>query len=237
DVVWEATYKAWGETREVIAKASRAAGVVARNVIRFQGQQEDAETGLRYNRNRYYDPSSGRFISMDPIGLRGGLNLYQYAPNPVAWIDPRGLSKRCPMSTRGLGKATGSYSAMKPGPLPDDLAGTFAGGRYKSVTLAKDTVLHRAGTADRPLGQFFSQEAPTGVLQTRIDKAVLPTWPGGGTSPIDTAFGVKIPAGTQVFVGEVGSQGGHYVGGTQQVVVPKPWTIEGVEVTHSCGLK
>ncbi|WP_276527542.1 RHS repeat-associated core domain-containing protein, partial [Burkholderia multivorans] len=237
DVVWEASYKAWGEAREVIARASKAAGIVARNSLRFQGQQEDEETGLAYNRHRYYDPMSGRFVSKDPIGLAGGINVYQYAPNPIAWIDPRGLSKRCPMSTRGLGKATGSYSAMKPGPLPDDLAATFAGGRYKSVTLAKDTVLHRAGTAGRPLGQFFSQEAPAGVLQTRIDKAVLPTWPGGGTSPIDTAFGVKIPAGTQVFVGEVGSQGGFYVGGTQQVVVPKPWTIEGVEVTHTCGLK
>ena len=167
----------------------------------------------------------------------GGKNLYRYVPSATNWIDPLGLSKSCALNTRGLGKTTGSYSAVNPGPLPDDLAGTFAGGRYKSVTLTKDTVLHRAGTADRPLGQFFSQEAPAGVLQTRIDKAVLPTWPGGGTSPIDTAFAVKIPAGTQVFVGEVGSQGGFYVGGTQQVVVPKPWTIDGVEIKHSCGLK
>lgn len=147
--------------------------------------------------------------------MAGGLKVYQYAPNPIEWIDPLGLAKRCALSTKRLGKATGSYSAVKPGPLPDDLAATFAGGRYKTVTLPKDTVLYRAGTAERPLGQFFSQEAPTGVLQTRIDKAVLPTWPGGGTSPIDTSFGVKIPAGTQVYVGEVGSQGGFYVGGTQ----------------------
>ncbi|ENG0237592.1 RHS repeat-associated core domain-containing protein, partial [Burkholderia multivorans] len=116
--------------------------------VAVPGAQEDEETGLAYNRHRYYDPMSGRFVSKDPIGLAGGINVYQYAPNPIAWIDPRGLSKRCPMSTRGLGKATGSYSAMKPGPLPDDLAATFAGGRYKSVTLAKDTVLHRAGTAE-----------------------------------------------------------------------------------------
>ncbi|HVW50469.1 MAG TPA: RHS repeat-associated core domain-containing protein [Trinickia sp.] len=42
--------------------------------MRLQGQQEDAETGLAYTRNRYYDPSSGRFISTDPIGLHGGSN-------------------------------------------------------------------------------------------------------------------------------------------------------------------
>ncbi len=100
DVVWEASYKAWGEAREVIAWASRAAGIVARNSLRFQGQQEDEETGLHYNRYRYYDPTSGRFTSADPIRLAGGSNVYQYALNPVSWIDPLGLSS----TTDGTGK-------------------------------------------------------------------------------------------------------------------------------------
>lgn len=60
-----------------------------------QGQQEDNETGLYLNRHRYYDPSVGRFISNDPIGLAGGFNLHLYAPNPVGWVDPLGLA-RCP---------------------------------------------------------------------------------------------------------------------------------------------
>ncbi|KAA0079619.1 sugar-binding protein [Paraburkholderia sp. T12-10] len=96
DVVWEATYRAWGETQDVIARVSQAVGIAARNPIRFQGQQHDAETGLSYNRHRYYDPAMGRFVSMDPIGLHGGLNSYQYAPNPVQWIDPFGLAKKPP---------------------------------------------------------------------------------------------------------------------------------------------
>lgn len=58
--------------------------------FRFQGQYYDAESGLHYNMFRYYDPDIGRFISQDPIGLLGGNNLYQYAPNPIAWIDPWG---------------------------------------------------------------------------------------------------------------------------------------------------
>ena len=62
--------------------------------IRFQGQWHDPETGLHYNRFRYYDPDCGRFVSQDPIGLWGGINNYQYAPNPSGWIDPIGL-KRC----------------------------------------------------------------------------------------------------------------------------------------------
>ena len=92
DVVWEATYKAWGETQEVIARASQAAGVTPKNPLRFQGQQLDEETGLHYNRHRYYDPAMGRYISMDPIGLRGGLNVWRYGPNPTQWLDPLGLT-------------------------------------------------------------------------------------------------------------------------------------------------
>jgi RHS repeat-associated protein len=61
--------------------------------FRFQGQQFDEETGLHYNRYRYYDPGVGRFISQDPIGLRGGSNPFMYAPNPDGWVDPLGLAK------------------------------------------------------------------------------------------------------------------------------------------------
>ncbi|WDE03671.1 RHS domain-containing protein [Thalassomonas viridans] len=62
------------------------------NPIRFQGQYHDQESGLHYNRFRYYCPKQGRFIHQDPIGLAGGINPYEYAPNPVNWVDPFGLS-------------------------------------------------------------------------------------------------------------------------------------------------
>ncbi|MET3140223.1 RHS repeat-associated protein, partial [Undibacterium sp. GrIS 1.2] len=60
--------------------------------FRFQGQQFDEETGLHYNRFRYYDPAVGRFVSEDPIGLAGGTNQFAYAPNPIGWLDPYGLA-------------------------------------------------------------------------------------------------------------------------------------------------
>ncbi|WP_244102133.1 RHS repeat-associated core domain-containing protein [Burkholderia ambifaria] len=101
DVVWEASYKAWGEAREVIARASKAAGIVVRNPLRFQGQQVDEETGLHYNRYRYYDPKGGRFVSLDPIKLHGGLNNFQYAPNPVEWTDALGLVRLRETDPRG----------------------------------------------------------------------------------------------------------------------------------------
>ncbi|MFP1787759.1 RHS repeat-associated core domain-containing protein, partial [Lonsdalea quercina] len=53
----------------------------------------DSESGLCYNRFRYYDPAGGGYISPDPIGVLGGDNLYAYAPNPLTWIDPLGLAK------------------------------------------------------------------------------------------------------------------------------------------------
>ena len=60
--------------------------------IRFQGQHFDVETGLHYNRFRYYDADLGMFTSRDPIGLMGGNNVFAYAPNPIGWVDPLGLT-------------------------------------------------------------------------------------------------------------------------------------------------
>ena len=91
NVVWSAQYKVWGEIQEQRSDWARQYGVT--NPIRFQGQYHDHETGLHYNRYRYYDPKIGRFISKDPISYLGGLNLYVYAPNPVGWADPWGLDR------------------------------------------------------------------------------------------------------------------------------------------------
>ena len=62
-----------------------------RQPIRFQGQWLDEESGFYYNRYRYYDPGQGRYITQDPIGLKGGLNVYSYPTDPVGCIDPWGL--------------------------------------------------------------------------------------------------------------------------------------------------
>ena len=79
--------------RETFGRVLPEPGAAAATPFRFPGQYEDLETGLFYNRHRYYDPEAGRYISPDPIDIEGGHNLYAYGRNPVGWIDPEGLEK------------------------------------------------------------------------------------------------------------------------------------------------
>ncbi len=84
-VVWELKYNGQGEAVVV----SRSGVNVS---IRMQGQYHDDETGLAYNRFRYYDSSIGIFIVRDPLGTIPGANLYEFAKNSIGWIDPLGLT-------------------------------------------------------------------------------------------------------------------------------------------------
>lgn len=136
-----------------------------------------------------------------------------------------------------LGKVEGEYSMIKSGPLSNNLAETFSGGTYKEITLSTDTTFYRGGVDGRPLGQFFGYEQPQGVLQTRVDKALLPIWPNGSESPLNAYHEIQIPTGTKVYVGEVGYQTDIFLGGTEQVIVPTPWKIPGVNIIGNGTLK
>jgi len=89
-IAWKAQLDIYGVVRE------ETAGVEAKeataNPWRYPGQYEDAETGLYYNRFRYYDPETGRYISEDPIGLAGGAGLFRYVAAPSTQLDALGLS-------------------------------------------------------------------------------------------------------------------------------------------------
>ena len=82
---WAAEIGTYGDLRDVHGYRQACP-------FRWPGQYEDAETGLYYNRFRYYDPDAGGYVSQDPIGLAGGMALYAYVHDPLGWVDPFGLT-------------------------------------------------------------------------------------------------------------------------------------------------
>ncbi|GAB3427935.1 hypothetical protein GCM10027320_05460 [Massilia solisilvae] len=91
--IWQAAYSPFGKLVPVAdsgktAQASRPFELD----LRLPGQYADKETGLYYNDHRYYDPARSRYLTADPLGLRGGSNAYAYVNgNPLKYIDPQGL--------------------------------------------------------------------------------------------------------------------------------------------------
>ncbi len=86
-IVWSARYNGYGQLTEL----QRGGGEQLEQPLRFQGQYFDPESGLHYNRHRYYNPETGRYLTPDPSKLAGGLNGYRYTLNPTGWVDPLGL--------------------------------------------------------------------------------------------------------------------------------------------------
>jgi RHS repeat-associated protein len=111
-VACELRRTAWG-------KATAEPGAVTTTALRMRGQYHDEETGLSYNRYRYYDPELGRYISPDPIGLYGGLNGFSYAENkPTRLVDPNGLFPQTAVRKGGKTIAEGRSGGTDRRPEP-----------------------------------------------------------------------------------------------------------------------
>jgi len=138
------------------------------------------------------------------------------------------------------GRTIHRADALNPGALGntvDSVAATFSGGRYASIELTEDLIVYRAWTPgqSREFGGFWTIEKPVGSLQTRIDSALTPEWGRiRGTSFHSQATdytAIRVPAGSTIHVGEVGGQGGTWVGGGSQVLIEggpqEAWRIGG----------
>ena len=100
-IAWRGEYDEWGNLLN--EDSPQEPQLQLQQLIRLPGQQYDEESGLYYNRNRYYSPEQGRYITQDPIGLRGGWNPYQYPLNPITNIDPLGLNGWDSLGDGGIG--------------------------------------------------------------------------------------------------------------------------------------
>ncbi|HST62996.1 MAG TPA: RHS repeat-associated core domain-containing protein, partial [Longimicrobium sp.] len=114
-IAWEADFGAWGDATRTRTAAGGGTDEVR---LRFPGQYEDAETGLCYNRFRYYDPELRGYTQADPIGLNGGGHPHGYVKDPVAWVDPYGLSPAPEYDpVDSLGRPQGAYVQLTPSDL------------------------------------------------------------------------------------------------------------------------
>jgi RHS repeat-associated protein len=109
-VLSELAQSAWGAT-------TQTSGAAPATRLRFQGQYEDEETRLCYNRHRYYEPTSGTFCSADPKGPSGTVNPFRYTPNPFTWIDPLGLAHMS-RATLEIPNGAGGYDVHDLGTFP-----------------------------------------------------------------------------------------------------------------------
>lgn len=172
EIAWSGSYKAWGLAQE--DRSEKAIRADVRNPLRFQGQYFDIETGLHYNRYRYYEPTAGRFTCKDPIGFNGGLNVYRYAANPIEWTDPLGLTGKRPpnLSPPGSGRRGAFREAKRNSGIPvcscpdavienvDKRGKTQEGRIYEFEKIDSNGVRQTVQIRDDAGGHYFGKDNP-----------------------------------------------------------------------------
>jgi RHS repeat-associated protein len=172
-VAWKAVYTPFGEAVPSIQTVE--------NPFRFPGQYYDQETGLHYNYFRYYNPQTGRYITPDPIGLEGGVNLFAYVQNnPMNRVDPSGLWTisfgTTLMGAMGLGGWGGTFFNFGHDPSSDlssgwsfSITGTVGGGVVAGIGGGLGVAVSgspNARNVQQLLGTFY--EGGTGFGRTGI---------------------------------------------------------------------
>ncbi|EOT8833098.1 PAAR-like domain-containing protein [Escherichia fergusonii] len=196
EVVWAQKLSVWGRSERYPFSRPGAAndddGHGPDCPWRFAGQWADEESGLYYNRFRYYDSETAQYVSPDPLNLGGGLNPYGYVPNPLKFIDPLGLSDSIPPKIRS-----------------SDLSG---GPHAPDRTL--NQILSRAANSGNPQGQWSSTQAI-------YDAAAKYDFSKGGVQVVNIANGDGIVVYHPVSSYPEGFSGPLIVDADRAIIIPK----------------
>ncbi len=177
------SYTAWGKVdAEFVAPGSQVECPIG-----FQGQWRDEESGLHYNKFRYYSPDSGRYISQDPRGLLGGGNFYAYGTNPINWLDPLGLCASHDSGQRGRDAAEADLIANNHTIMAEEVTMVVNGQRVRAdfVTTGPDGVTIHVFEVKNGTGRLTDNQAASGVFD--MSKPANASTSSGGT--IDTSTG------------------------------------------------
>ena len=217
-MAWRARYGTWGTADEI--------GVASLdNPLRLQGQYHDAETGLHYNYHRYFDGDTGHFLTPDPIGLAGGENLYQIAPDTWNWSDPLGLScEPVPANEEQERLALPAPAQQLALPAPRGSNPYPDGVPLNAGPAPQGMVVNMAMSPGQPAtspGGFATQDDIPNVDYVRNDLAVTPEFKPN----VGSVQSYEVAPGTPIQWGPVGPQtynGVTYPGGGSQVQILVP---------------
>jgi RHS repeat-associated protein len=227
-LVWLASYSAFGNATVTLAKV--------RNPLRFAGQYFDEETGLHYNRFRYYSPALGRYMSRDPYGFLTGTNFYTYAGNnPINRTDPLGLISWDGVENGLIAAAVGvavvaavvATCGAAAAPLAIVGAGLLAGG----IAGGLNEYDNEKNQSKDPCMTCIAKAASLGALVGAV--AALPVAYGAAYGVAASLFGGEA-LGTGAIAGLGGASGAiSYVGGW--MTSDSPWSTTDFLATAGIG--
>ena len=149
ELAWSNSPRLWGQQR--LWRHLTAANDDAVDCpLRFPGQYYDEESGLHYNRHRYYDPETAQYLTPDPLGLGGGIRPQGYVGSPNLLIDPLGLAA-CAVFDQRLNRGRGGWRDPKTGGIVSRVTSARARQHQCSKTMLAITLALLIGTSTRLL--------------------------------------------------------------------------------------
>ena len=162
-IVWAARLDPWGNVEEEFNPHQ------IEQSIRLPGQHHDRETGLYYNRHRYYDPTIGSYVNQDPIGLNGGVNSYAYPEDPNQLFDPVGLAPSAKASQGARTRGWKGWNGGREQPVKPDLTST------QKISEGWGKAKEKLQEAADSFSEFVNKITGRDAVEARVQEALVCT--------------------------------------------------------------